>query len=59
MKDDFTNLTKNLKMASSVVLKKKDHFSTKLLTVENYNLDYTLDSGQTFRWKKIEGGWEE
>lgn len=24
----------------------------------NYNLDLTLDSGQTFRWQKINGGWE-
>ncbi len=45
-------------MASSVFFEKKGVFSTKLLTVENYNLDYTLDSGQTFRWKKINGGWE-
>lgn len=33
-------------------------FSTRLFLVKDYNLDYTLDSGQTFRWEKIDGGWE-
>ncbi len=58
MKDDFPNSTKILKTASSSSFNKKDTLSTKLIAVEDYNLDYTLDSGQTFRWKKIDGGWE-
>ncbi|MCX7871975.1 MAG: hypothetical protein N2487_01670 [Verrucomicrobiae bacterium] len=31
---------------------------TKIFHVQDYNLDLTLDSGQTFRWQKINGGWE-
>lgn len=58
MKDDFPKPTKILKTTSTFTVDKKEVFSTKLLTVENYNLDYTLDSGQTFRWKKIGEGWE-
>ncbi|MGC8742857.1 MAG: DNA-3-methyladenine glycosylase family protein [Verrucomicrobiia bacterium] len=33
-------------------------FSRRLFSVKDYNLDYTLDSGQAFRWEKIDGGWE-
>ncbi|MGC8887486.1 MAG: DNA-3-methyladenine glycosylase family protein [Verrucomicrobiia bacterium] len=33
-------------------------FSTKFFPVKDYSLDLTFDSGQTFRWEKIDGGWE-
>lgn len=36
----------------------ENEFSIKVFSVKNYNLDYTFDSGQTFRWEKIDGGWE-